>query len=140
MNERATGKGKDLSGARWTAWLLWGVPAVLLVGTGSIGLSSVGTSSIGNIIHTVVWTVCFAVAGVACLVNARRCGRLHCFYTGPLYLLVALASLLYGMGVLSLGHEGWNWIVGTAAVGTLLAIHGLERLLGKYRDSSAHSG
>ncbi|HLW74651.1 MAG TPA: hypothetical protein VKT74_06245, partial [Gammaproteobacteria bacterium] len=101
---------------------------------GSFGPGGVGTFSTGNIIHTSAWTFAFTVAAAGCLANARRCGRLHCFYTGPLYLLAALASLLYGVGVLPLGHQGWNWISGTAVVGTLLAICGLEKLFGKYRS------
>jgi hypothetical protein len=32
------------------------------------------------------------VMGVACLVNAARCRRLHCYITGPYFLLVAFAA------------------------------------------------
>lgn len=133
MNECATGKEEDLLRSRWAASLLWWGPATLVIATGSIGLGGVGTGSIGNIIHTAAWTVAFTVGAAGCLANARRCGRLHCYFTGPLYLLAALASLLYGLGFLPLGHQGWNWILGVAAVGTLLAIYGLEMLFGKYR-------
>src|SRR5207247_6076405 len=35
--------------------------------------------------------------GVACVVNAAHCGRVHCYVTGPLYLLAAIATLLAGM-------------------------------------------
>lgn len=97
----------------------------------------VGTGATGNAVHTVVWTLAFTVGGVACLVNARRCGRRHCSYTGPLYILAALASLLYGLGLLPLGTHGWGWILWIAAGGTLLACCGLEMLLGKYRNKSA---
>ena len=38
-----------------------------------------------------------AVMGGACLVNAARCRRLHCYITGPYFLLLALGALLaYG--------------------------------------------
>jgi len=137
MNECATAKEGDLLGSRWAASLLWWGPAVLIIGTGSIGLDSVGTGSTGNIIHTAAWTLAFTVGAAGCLTNARRCGRLHCFFTGPLYLLAAVSSLLYGLGMLPLGHEGWNWILGAAAVGTLFAIYGLERVFGKYKASGA---
>ncbi len=93
----------------------------------------VSTSNTGNITHTVAWTFAFTVGGVACLVNARRCGRLHCFYTGPVYVVAALASLLYGLGILPFGQHGWDWIVGTAAIASLLTCCGLEMLLGKYK-------
>ncbi len=36
-----------------------------------------------------LWIPAFLVMGVACLVNAARCGRLHCYLTGPLFLLAA---------------------------------------------------
>ena len=74
----------------------------------------------------------FGFAGTACVMNARRCGRRHCFYVGPLYLLAALASLLYGLNRLPLGADGWNWIMGSALTGTVLACCVLERLFGKY--------
>lgn len=32
------------------------------------------------------------VMGIACLVNAARCHRLHCYLTGPYFLLMALAA------------------------------------------------
>ncbi|HVA55648.1 MAG TPA: hypothetical protein VNI53_07645 [Gammaproteobacteria bacterium] len=82
--------------------------------------------------RTVVWTFSFSVMGAACLANARRCGRLHCFYTAPLFFLAALASLLYGLAILPLGQRGWNWIFWVAVVGSLLACCVLENLLGKY--------
>ena len=41
--------------------------------------------------------------GAACLHNARGCGRLHCYLTWPYFLLLALISLLYGVGVVPLG-------------------------------------
>jgi hypothetical protein len=113
---------KDLLGSRWAVWLLWVGPWLLVVIGGFTG----------NLVRTVLWTAGFTAAGVACLVNARRCGRRHCFYTGPLYLLVALASLLYGLQILPLGGGGWNWIVGIAVAGSLVFCCVLEPMLGKY--------
>lgn len=36
--------------------------------------------------------VACVVMGIACLVNAARCHRLHCYLTGPYFLLMALAA------------------------------------------------
>lgn len=127
MNARATRNKKDLLGSRWAIWFLWIGPWVLILGTGESG----------TVTHTAAWTVGFTVGGAACLINARRCGRRHCFYTGPAYLLGALASLLYGLGFLPLGPHGWDWILGTTAAVTLVACCGLEQLLGKYTHSAA---
>ncbi len=127
MHQCPTSSEKDLLQSRWATWLLWIGPSVLIV----------STSSTGNITHTIAWTFALTVGGVACLVNARRSGRLHCFYTGPLYLLAALASLLYALRILLLGQHGWHWILGTAVTVTLLAGCGLEGLLGKYKTRDA---
>jgi hypothetical protein len=121
VNERSDYRNNDLVSSRWNL-LLWRVPMVLLL----IGALS------DEIARTVLWTLGFTVSGVACLVNARRCGRRHCFYTGPLYLSAAAASLFYGLHALPLGRNGWNWILGVAVACTLVAQLGLERLLGKY--------
>jgi hypothetical protein len=70
--------------------------------------------------------------GVACLVNASRCGRVHCLLTGPFFILGALASLGYGLSVLPLGPSGWNWIgIGTIVGGLSLACLP-ELLVGRY--------
>lgn len=41
-----------------------------------------------------LWIPAFVVMGVACLVNAARCGRLHCYVTGPVFLLAAAYLVL----------------------------------------------
>lgn len=122
--ECTTESRQDLLHRRTALWLLWVAPWVLIIASGSSS----------NVVHTVVWTLAFAVMGVACVANARRCGRRHCFYTGPWFLLAALASLLFGVGVLPLGSGGWNWISGIAAVGALLPCCAIEPILGKYAN------
>lgn len=122
MNTCATNGEKDLLGRPWAIGLLWVAPWVLIV----------ASAYTDNLIRTAAWTFGFAVMGAACLINARGCGRRHCFYTGPLFLLAALVSLLYGLHVLPLGLNGWNWIFGVAVAGSLLACYGLEAMFGKY--------
>ncbi|MGH9351289.1 MAG: hypothetical protein ACRD2G_03880 [Terriglobia bacterium] len=36
-----------------------------------------------------LWIPSFLVMGIACLANAARCGRWHCYFTGPVFLLAA---------------------------------------------------
>ena len=74
--------------------------------------------------------------GVACLVNARRCGRVHCHFTGPFLLVMALASLLFSLGVLPLGPEGWAWLGGALVLGWLSLRSAPEHLWGRYRGTS----
>lgn len=121
MSECATDNKTDLLSSRWVV-LLWWLPWALII----IGIFT------GTLGHTVLWTVGFAAAGGACVANARRCGRRHCFYTGPWFLLAALASLLYGLGILPFGANGWGWIIGVALVGCLIFCCVLEPWLGKY--------
>ena len=122
MPDDGYSREKDLLRSRWATLLLWCGPwAMVIVG-----------SFTGETIRTVLWTGGFSVAGAACLANARRCGRRHCFYTGPLYLLTALASLLYGLHWLPLGTNGWSWIVGVAVAVSLFACCVLEPMQGKY--------
>ncbi|MGH8402518.1 MAG: hypothetical protein ACRESO_03805, partial [Gammaproteobacteria bacterium] len=128
MNTCSTTHEKDLLGFNWITWLLWIAPWGLIV------VSGYG----GELIRTVVWTFSFTVMGAACTFNARRCDRLHCFYTAPLFFLAALASLLGGLHILPLGRDGWNWIFYVAVVGSLFACFALERLSGKYVKAKFH--
>jgi len=89
------------------AWLLWYLPlAVFIVGTfwqkGRVWL----------------WTPTLLVAGISCVINAKRCGRLHCHFTGPLYLLGALTALLSGLGVVAMPCI---WILVGIVGGSVLA-------------------
>ena len=60
--------------------------------------------------------------------NAARCGRVHCYITGPLYLLAAVATLLAGMEFVPLRS---SWIGGAVIGGTILA-YVPEWVRGKY--------
>lgn len=97
----------------------WGVPILAI--------------AIGSFVHELVlwlWIPAFAVMGVTCLANVRRCGRVHCYATGPLFL--AMSAFLVAVAA------GWTpeaWI-GPASmvvvVGVALA-YGSELVAGRYR-------
>jgi hypothetical protein len=75
------------------------------------------------------------VAGTGCLVNASRCGRFHCYFTGPLYLLGAAATLLSAFGIVALQ---WPRIFLAMLLGTALAF--IPEWVGpKYRRSSENN-
>jgi hypothetical protein len=107
----------DLTGFK-TAWFLWYVPIAVLV---------IGSSWTRGRVW--MWVPALLVMGVGCLVNASRCGRLHCYFTGPLYLLGALYVALSAFGMVVL-RPGLFLII-------LLALSCLaqcaEIFLGKYR-------
>src|ERR1044072_3082865 len=54
------------------------------------------SSRIANSLADSVWTLALAWTGAACLVNAARCGRMHCRYTGPFYLALIVPTLVAG--------------------------------------------
>lgn len=95
--------------------------------------------SFSNLLRTVVWTLALVVMGVACLVNASRCGRLHCYLTGPFFLLTAVITLLFGLGILHLGRNGWGLISAILVIGAVALSCLPEMFLGKYRrDRPGH--
>jgi hypothetical protein len=107
------------------AWVLWGIPMALFVA---------GTF-LGSLSRTLLWTPALLVAGAACLVNAARCQRLHCYLTGPLFLTAAVVTVLRGLDVVNLP---WTWIGIAVPGGTALA-HVPEWIVGKYRGTQSLS-
>ena len=70
------------------------------------------------------------VMGGACLVNAARCRRLHCYITGPYFLMLALGALLaYGFAPNGEYHSRL-WLLLALGV-TPLLIWLPERLAGR---------
>ena len=86
--------------------------------------------------RTVVWTAALGIMGTACIVNAVRCRRVHCYITGPFFLVMAVVTLLYGLGVVPLGRNGWNLIGLTFLIGAIVLYYLPELFLGKYRKGS----
>jgi hypothetical protein len=109
-------KETDLAGRR-VGWIVWGVPAALM----AIGIAW-GTA------RPWLWIPSLVFAGAACVANASRCGRLHCFVTGPVFLLAAIAALLDATHVVAIA---WPWILVLTIAGTA-AGYGLEWMRGKY--------
>jgi hypothetical protein len=99
----------------------WGLPTVALVGTAFAPPS----------IRTPAWLISLVWMGTACLANARRCGRTHCYLTGPFFLVMAAAVLLHGVGLVPLGSRGWMWLGAVAALGTAVLWVLSEALLGR---------
>lgn len=58
-------------------------------------------------VRAVVWTVALMWIGTACILNAKRCGRTHCRYTGPYYLVMIAPVLLFASGFVPVGFFAW---------------------------------
>src|SRR5215469_1062190 len=94
------GSKRDLLRRGSSAFLFWCLPwCAFALGFGR-----------GPGLRTILWSTSLAVMGVACLINASRCGRVHCRFTGPFFILCAVISLSYGLGLLPLEPSGWKWI------------------------------
>ncbi|MFZ0761240.1 MAG: hypothetical protein WAM69_14930 [Candidatus Sulfotelmatobacter sp.] len=120
-----TTKNSDILSNPFMSFALFWLPALAIMASGYDRVS-VGW-------RTGVWTVALTVMGAACIANAARCGRTHCYVTGPFFLLMALGSFLYGVGVIPLGENGWN-LIGLAILFGAIALCCLPELLfGKYR-------
>jgi len=100
-----------------TGWIVWGIPKAMVI----VGLFLPAH-------RAWLWIPAFTVAGAACLYNARGCGRLHCRFTGPLFLVCAIATGATETGRLSLNPL---WIPAAALIGLLLS-YGAEWKFGKY--------
>ncbi|PNE12600.1 MAG: hypothetical protein CR217_02605 [Beijerinckiaceae bacterium] len=87
----------DWVGSTRTKLLAWGLPHAALVA----GLLVVVPA------RTAIWIVALAWMGVACILNARRCGRTHCRFTGPYYLVMIVPVLALGSGIVPAGLLGW---------------------------------
>ena len=81
-------------------------------------------------VRVVVWTVALLWMGTACILNARRCGRTHCRYTGPYYLAMILPVL--ALGFISSGTYEWIALGVVIVGGSLLIWWATERAWGRF--------
>ena len=103
--------------------IAWGIPSVILVAAGLLDPAP----------RALVWAGVLVWMGAGCLLNARRCGRTHCRYTGPYYLLMIVPVGLLGAGGFSFGAWAW-WVLGAMILlGSKLIWLVTEVLWGKYR-------
>jgi hypothetical protein len=58
-----------------------------------------------------VWALVFAWMATGCLLNARRCRRVHCFISGPVLLLGAIFATLAVFGVAEPGASMFSNII-----------------------------
>ena len=111
--------------------MLYWLPAIAIVAVGPMAISSGW--------RAVIWTLALATMGTACIVNALRCRRVHCYLTGPFFLLMGLVALSYGLGILNLGGNGWNLLGLLTLIGAIALWCLPEMFLGKYRDGRSHN-
>ena len=124
-----TSNAHDMLSNPLLAFALFCLPAIAIIATGHY--------RVGGGWRTAVWTAALSIMGTACVANAVRCGRVHCYITGPFLLVMAVVTLLYGLGILPLGGNGWNAIGLTILIGAIGLSCLPEMFFGKYRRDRA---
>ncbi len=113
----------DLASNPFKFMIIWGIPILVLI---------CSTLLVSRMLIGWIWAISLLWMGVACLFNAKKCKRTHCFYTGPFFILMAIVSLLFGNGFIGLSDNGWIWIGGITATGGILIWNFSESIFGKY--------
>jgi len=104
--------------------IAWGIPSIVLVAAGLLVPAP----------RALAWAGILAWMGAGCLLNARRCGRTHCRYTGPYYLAMIVPVALLGAGVVPFGAWAW-WVLGAMILlGGKVIWLVTETLWGRYRQ------
>ncbi|WP_339797956.1 hypothetical protein [uncultured Hyphomonas sp.] len=105
----------------------WGLPVLILIASNFFGTAVPFAVTVAILSGALFWM------GAACALNARRCHRRHCFYSGPIFLLGSLAVLLVGFQIVSLGQDGLVIVV-VVTLSLALSTYLTEPIFGKYID------
>ena len=84
-------------------------------------------------LRAAIWTVALLWMGGACILNAKRCGRVHCRYTGPYYLAMSMPVILLATGIVPAGFYSWLVLALLILSGGWFIRWATERTWGKYR-------
>ena len=83
-------------------------------------------------VRAVIWIAALIWMGTACIVNAKRCGRTHCRYTGPYYLAIIVPTFALGSGFVAAGIYTWLVLACIILLGSKLIWWVTERTWGKF--------
>ena len=121
-----TNSSADWVGSTRTMLLAWGLPHAALVA----GLLVAAPA------RTAIWVVALAWMGVACILNARRCGRTHCRFTGPYYLVTIIPVLALGLAAVPVGLSGWLVLGAFMILGDKTIWWATERARGRFSETA----
>jgi hypothetical protein len=82
--------------------------------------------------RTGTWIIALVWMGTACILNARRCGRTHCRYTGPYYLAMIAPVLVVACGVISADFYAWLSLAVLILGGSIIIWWATERAWRKF--------
>jgi len=121
MKDRPAMEGGDITRNWGRLFLTYGVPFIAMQLVGNLSNSALAVAG--------TWAAGFGVMGIACLSNALRCRRVHCWFTGPWFLLAAVLTVLRYLEVISMS---WSTILNGGLFGALLLFIISEIIWGKY--------
>jgi len=104
---------KDLVRQPLSALLWWGLPI-------TIG-AFVGLFDLSLRVDAGICAVLFVWMATGCVLNARRCHRVHCYISGPVFLLGAVFAALLAVGLIDLSSREFNNAVGGVLLLALLS-------------------
>jgi hypothetical protein len=120
MTNAPTATSRDWLGSVQTSLLAWWMPKAAILAGLFVPLS----------FRTVIWIIALIWMGTACILNARRCNRTHCRYTGPYYLIMIAPVLL--LGIVSAEIYEWMFLAVLILGGSWLLWWATERVWGKF--------
>ena len=124
MEQIKADPGKDWAVSLRGYLIAWGIPSIILIAAGLLDPAQ----------REINWAGFLVWMGAGCLLNARRCGRTHCRYTGPYYLQMIVPAALLGAGIFSASSWAW-WLLGAMILlGSKVIWVATEVVWGKYRQ------
>jgi hypothetical protein len=123
MIDSSVRASRDWLGSTRASLLAWWIPR--------IGIIAGLFMPVG--VRAVIWIVSLTWMGVACILNAQRCGRTHCRYTGPFFLAMILPVLVLGAVGASTGLAEWIALGVLIEVGGRLLWWATERAWGTFQ-------
>lgn len=116
---------KDLAARPLPFLLAWGLPLLAFIAANLV------EDAVRIEATVLILAGSFAWMGIACVLNARRCRRRHCFYSEPVFLVGAAAIFLVGFEIVPLGRERLGAVIG-ATLALIALIFVSELFWGKY--------
>ena len=122
MSKTTADTSRDWLGCKRTSVLVWWFPLVAIIG----GLF------VPVWLRTAGWVIALGWMGTACMLNARRCNRTHCRYTGPYFLAMIVPVMVLGTVLVTVGVLGWISLGVLIVGGSGLIWWATERTWGKF--------
>ena len=120
MTNTPTLPSRDWLGSMQTSLLAWWLPQAAIPGSLLAPVS----------VRAAIWIIALIWMGTACILNAKRCNRTHCRYTGPYYL--AMVGPVLVLAAFSAGVYKWMLLAVFILGGSRLLWWATERRWGKF--------